>query len=124
MLIGERLRELREQKKLSQGDIEERTGLLRNYISRIENGHSVPAIDTIEKIARALGVPMYQLFYEGDEPPKLQNLFPRKTAAEIVWGSRGKELRWIEKLRRLLSQLSERDRKIVMHMAYKLRKTR
>ena len=58
----------------SQGDIEKRTGLLRCYISRVENGHTVPAIETLEKMARALEVPMYQLFYDGEEPPKLPNL--------------------------------------------------
>ena len=64
MVISERLRALREQKNLSQGDIEKRTGLLRCYISRVENGHTVPAIETLEKMVRAMEVPMYQLFYE------------------------------------------------------------
>ena len=62
MVIGDRLKQLRESKKLSQGDIEKRTGLLRCYISRVENGHTVPAVETLEKMARALEVPMYQLF--------------------------------------------------------------
>jgi transcriptional regulator with XRE-family HTH domain len=52
MVIGNRLKELRESKELSQGDIEKRTGLLRCYISRVENGHTVPAIETLEKMAR------------------------------------------------------------------------
>ena len=73
MIIGDRLRVLREQKKLSQGEIEKRTGLLRCYISRVENGHTVPAVETLEKFARALEVPLYQLFYDGEEPPKLPN---------------------------------------------------
>jgi transcriptional regulator with XRE-family HTH domain len=103
MLIGDRLRELREHKELSQGDIEKRTSLLRCYISRVENGHTVPAIETLEKIARALEVPMYQLFYDGEEPPKLPNLPLRKTAAEIAWGSKKKDARWLAKLHRLLS---------------------
>jgi hypothetical protein len=81
MVIEDRLRELRETKQLSQGDIEKRTGLLRCYISRVENGHAVP---------RALEIPLYQLFYDGDEPPKLPNLLKRKTADDIVWGSSGK----------------------------------
>jgi transcriptional regulator with XRE-family HTH domain len=63
MVIGDRLSELREQKKLSQGDIEKRTGLLRCYVSRVENGHTVPSIETLEKMARALEVPLYKLFY-------------------------------------------------------------
>jgi transcriptional regulator with XRE-family HTH domain len=77
MIIGDRLRALREDKKLSQGDIEKRTGLLRCYISRVENGHTVPAIETLEKLARALEV-LYQLFYDGEEPPQLPNLPKRK----------------------------------------------
>src|ERR1700680_1589256 len=101
MIIGDRLRELREEKKLSQGDIEKRTGLLRCYISRVENGHTIPAIETLEKLARALEVPLYQLFYEGDEPPKLPNLLKRKSSDDIAWGSTGKEARYLTKLRRL-----------------------
>jgi transcriptional regulator with XRE-family HTH domain len=62
MIIGDRLRVLREEKNLSQGDIEKKTGLLRCYISRVENGHTVPAIETLEKMARALEIPMYQLY--------------------------------------------------------------
>src|SRR5712672_4819004 len=103
MIIGDRLRELREEKKLSQGEIEKRTGLLRCYISRVENGHTVPAVETLEKFASALEVPMYQLFYEGDEPPKLPNLPKRRTADYIVWGSKGKEARLLAKFCRLFS---------------------
>ena len=66
MIIGDRLRAVREEKELSQGDIEKRTGLLRCYISRVENGHTVPAIETLEKMARALEIPLYQLFYDGE----------------------------------------------------------
>jgi transcriptional regulator with XRE-family HTH domain len=72
MIIGDRLRTLREQKKLSQGDIEKRSGLLRAYLSRVENGYTIPTIETLEKWAKALGVPMYQLFYEGDQPLNLR----------------------------------------------------
>jgi len=70
MIIGERLRELREAKQLSQGDIEKRTGLLRCYISRVENGHTVPAVETLEKMARALELPLYHLMYDGDKVPE------------------------------------------------------
>jgi transcriptional regulator with XRE-family HTH domain len=94
MIIGERIRLLRESKKLSQGDIEKRTGLLRCYISRVENGHTVPAIETLEKLARAMEVPLYQLFYDGEEPPELPNLPKRKSADDIAWGSTGKEARF------------------------------
>jgi transcriptional regulator with XRE-family HTH domain len=120
VVIGDRLRALREEKKLSQGDIEQKTGLLRCYVSRVENGHTVPAVETLEKFARALEIPMYQLFYDGEEPPKLPNLPKRLTADEILWGSTGKDARWLHKLRRLLSRTEESDRKILMFMAQKM----
>jgi transcriptional regulator with XRE-family HTH domain len=120
MVIGDRLRELREAKKMSQGDIEKRTGLLRCYISRVENGHTVPAIETLEKLARALEIPMYQLFYDGDKPPELPNLPKRKTADDIAWGSSGKNAVFLHKLRKCLSKAEETDRKLIMVMAQKM----
>jgi transcriptional regulator with XRE-family HTH domain len=83
VLLSDRLRSIREKKNLSQRDIEKRTGLLRCYVSRVENGHTVPAVETIEKFARALEVPTYQLFYDGDKPPDRSNFPKRKTAADV-----------------------------------------
>ena len=120
MIIGDRLRELREAKKLSQGDIEKRTGLLRCYISRVENGHTVPSIETLEKLARALEVPLYQLFYDGEGPPKLSTLPQRKSSDEIAWGSRGKDATYLHKLRKCLKKAQEPDRKLIMAMAQKM----
>lgn len=120
MVIGDRLRELREAKKMSQGDIEKRTGLLRCYISRVENGHTVPTVETLEKMARALEVPMYRLFYNGDEPPKFENLPKRKTADEIAWGSSGKDARYLSIFRRLLGRIDEKGRKVLMAFAQKV----
>ena len=120
MLIGERLRALREAKKLSQGDIETRTGLKRSYISRVENGHTVPAVETLEKLARALEVPLYQLFYEGEEPPKLPHLTKRMMAEEIAFGSSKKEARYLSKSRRLLSRMTESKRRLLLLMAQKM----
>ena len=119
MIIGDRLRALREDKKLSQGDIEKRTGLVPPYISRVENNHTVPNIETLEKWARALEVPMYELFYDGEEPPKLLNL-PKRKSDEIAWGSSGKDGRFLTKLRRLLGKTNEQDRKIILLMAQKM----
>src|SRR6266850_522153 len=119
MIISDRLRALREEKKLSQGDIEKRTGLVRCYISRVENGHTFPGIETLEKMARAFEVPLYQLFYDGEEPPKLPDLPKRKTD-EDAWGSSGKDGRFLSKLRRLLGKADANDRKLLMHMAQKM----
>jgi transcriptional regulator with XRE-family HTH domain len=120
MIIGDRLREMREAKQLSQGDVEKRTGLLRCYISRVENGHTVPAVETLEKLARAFEVPLYQLFYDGDQPPKLPDLLKRKSSADIAWGSIGKDARYLGKLRRLLGKADENDRKLLLHMTQKM----
>jgi transcriptional regulator with XRE-family HTH domain len=120
LCLSESVRALREEKKFSQGDVEKRTGLLRCYISRVENGHTVPAVETLEKFARALEVPMYQLFYDGEEPPKLPNLPERKSADDIVWGSHGKEARMLGKFCRLFSRMQEGDRGLVLFMAQKI----
>ena len=120
MIIGERLHALREAKKFSQGDVEKRTGLLRCYISRVENGHTVSAFETLEKFARALEVPMYQLFYDGEEPPKLPNLPERKAGADNAWGSKGKDARILAQFCRLFSRMEESDLGIVLFMAQKM----
>src|SRR5258706_14967866 len=88
MVIGNRLKELRESKSLSQGDIEKRTGLLRCYISRVENGHTVPAVANLEKMAGALEMPMYRLFYDGVAPTSLRKLKPPQ---DDEFGSTGEE---------------------------------
>jgi transcriptional regulator with XRE-family HTH domain len=120
MIIGDRLRAVREEKKLSQGDIEKRTGLLRCYISRVENGHTVPAIETLEKMARALEIPLYQLFYDGEKPAPLPSLPNRRIAADLAWGSSGKDGRYLMKFRQQLSRMDESDRRLLFFMAQKM----
>jgi len=120
MVIGERIREVREQKNLSQGDIEKRTGLLRCYISRVENGHTVSAVETLEKMARALDLPLYQLFYEGENPPKLIKLKSKGMNERIDWGGSGKDADQLARFRRLLSRMDDRSRRLLLHMAQKM----
>jgi len=105
---------------MSQGDVEKRTGLLRCYISRVENGHTVPSIETLEKLARALEVPLYQLFYDGEEPPVLPPLPKRRLAGEAVWGIAGKDARFLNRLRRVLGRLQDPDRRLVFFLAQKM----
>jgi transcriptional regulator with XRE-family HTH domain len=124
LIIGERLRALREAKKFSQGDIEKKTGLLRCYVSRVENGHTVPSVETLEKFARALEVPMYQLFYDGENPPKLPNLPKRKSADDVAWGSKGKDARLLAKFCRLFGCIEEGELGIVLFMAQKMARRR
>ena len=117
MVIGDRLRALREEKKLSQGDIEKRTGLLRCYISRVENNHTVPAIETLEKMARAMETPLYHLFYDGDEPPRAPDLPKRGFGGRTSWGHSGKDRRFFHRFRGLLGRMKENDRKLLLLMA-------
>jgi len=121
MVIGTRLKKLREERNFSQGDIEKRTGLLRCYISRVENGHTVASIETLERLSAALEIPLYQLFFEGDEPPPLPNLSKRRTTEELAMeGVDEEELRFFEKVRRLISRINEKDRLLLLYMAQKL----
>ena len=120
MVIGDRLRELREEKKLCQGHIEKRTGLLRCYISRVENGHTVPAIETLEKMARALEVPLYKLFYDGNAPAKAPGVFKQKSSDDGLWGNAGKDAKYLNQLRRLLGKANEQDRKLILYTLQKM----
>jgi transcriptional regulator with XRE-family HTH domain len=119
MLIGERLKGIRESKDLSQGDVEARTGLLRCYISRVENGHTVPAIETLEKMARALEIPMYQIFYDGE------NAKPLKVATNSNSDKPStKQTRLAERVNDLVGRMRPRDRELLLIMARKLAQTR
>jgi len=102
MSIGQRLKELRESKKFSQGDLEKRTGLNRCFTAHVENGHCVPTIETLEKYARALEVPMYQFFCESDQPPQDLDV-PAAKSTGRMWSTKGKER---HQLRELLTALS------------------
>jgi transcriptional regulator with XRE-family HTH domain len=116
MLVGDRLRALREAKNLSQGDIETRTGLKRSYVSRVENEHTVPSLQTLEKWACALEVPLYHLFYEGNKLPKPLPVI-RPWQADNLWGTTGKEARELRRFRRALARMNERERELLLFMA-------
>jgi transcriptional regulator with XRE-family HTH domain len=120
MIIGERLRELREQKRLPQREIENRSGLQRAYLSRVENGHTIPTVETLEKWAKALEVPIYRLFYDGTEPPKSSELRIWKTPEENAWGQSGEDANFLHQLRRSLRKLDEPNRRLLLQMASRL----
>ncbi len=121
MVIGMRLRKLREEKNLSQGDIENRTGLLRCYISRVENGHTVPSLGTLERLAGALEIPLFRLFYDGEEPPALPHLSGRLSAEEVLLDQQSEsDKKFMQKLKSILGQIDEQDRELVIHTARKL----
>lgn len=119
-MLGERLRTIRKEKNLSQADIEERTGLLRCYVSRVENGHTVPSIDTLEKIARALEIPLYQLFYDEDQPPPVPNWPATKDTSEVNWTKSGEGADLFGRLRQLVRRIGDQDRELLMFVALKM----
>jgi len=122
MLIGTRLRQLREQKQLSQGDIEERTGLLRCYVSRVENGHTVPSLETLERFANVLDVPMYRLFFPEGETPPTPILTPKRTVDELMResGDKGGNAQFLLNVWNLLRRLTEPDRHAILSLAHRL----
>lgn len=110
MNIGERIRNFRLQKALSQGDIEKRTGLLRCYLSRVENGHTIPSLDTLAKIATAMDVPLAQFFADGIPENGGKNL-PQLNDDQV---------RFLNQIRRYSTGLNESDRKLVLQMVKKM----
>ena len=115
MQIGQRLRDLREEKNFSQGDIEKSTGLLRCYVSRVENGHAVPGVETLEKWARALDMPLYKVMYDGAEPPKPLKLVSK--GDKNLWGHSKKEASELSQLQRYLAKMDANDRAVLLGFA-------
>ena len=113
MVICDRLRELRESKNLSQGDIEKRTGLLRCYISRVENGHTVPSLETLAKIAEAMEISLADFFPGSDTP---QDRETRKMLGELS----EEEIRFLAEIKRYSSTLTDDDKKLVLAMIRKM----
>jgi transcriptional regulator with XRE-family HTH domain len=112
--IGDTIRRFRLQRGMSQGDIEKRTRLLRCYLSRVENGHTVPALDTLQKIAGALEVPLSQFFAEDNV-----------TAPSEVPGMplAKEDIQFLTQVQRYSSQLTEADRRLLLAMVRKFAAT-
>jgi len=114
MQVCERIRRLRESKNLSQGDIEGRTGLLRCYVSRVENGHTIPSLETLEKFARALEVLLCQLSYEGHDLPPAEKVSENGKRDRA---SAGSDLRAFECMRQAVSRMTDPERNLLVEMA-------
>jgi len=110
MNIGETIRNYRLQKSMSQGDIEKRTGLLRCYLSRVENGHTIPSLDTLAKIAAAMDLPLAQFFSDGT------GVNSHKTTPQLAED----EVRFLTQIRRYSPHLNDSDRKLVLAMVKKM----
>ena len=118
MDIGTKLRELREERGWSQEEIEVKTGLLRCYTSRVENGHTIPSLQTLEKLARAFEIPMYMLFFDGDGKPKPLRI--RNDGASRPAGKPAQESDMIVELQRRFAKMNTKDRNYLIWLAAKL----
>ena len=116
MMIGDRLCALREAKQLSQGDSEKISGLLRCYASRVENGHTVSVIDTLEKWAQALGIPMHQLVYDGEAALKIPDEIRYLGMSSKRRGANGLADRYLSEMQECLTKLDRNDRALVLHL--------
>jgi len=113
MNIGQSIRSYRLQKGMSQGDIEKRTGLLRCYLSRVENGHTIPSLDTLSKIAGAMEISLSQFFSDSGHSNGGKGL-PQLSEDE---------LRFLSQIRRYAASLNDSDRKLVLAMVKKMAAT-
>lgn len=105
--IGVTIREFRLQRGMSQGDIEKRTGLLRCYLSRVENGHTVPSLETLQKIAGALELPLSQ-FFADDPVREMPGISLNET-----------EIHFLTEIQRYSAHLGESDRRLLLAMVRK-----
>ena len=108
--IGEVIKSYRADRGLSQGDIERRTGLLRCYLSRVENGHTIPSLDTLSKIAGAMELPLSQFFSDSGHTNGSKGL-PQLSDDEV---------RFLSQIRRYSTNLNDSDRKLVLAMVRKM----
>ena len=121
LTIGSRLRDLRRKKKLSQGNIERATGLLRCYISRVENGRTVPSLETLERFAAALDVPLYEIFYNLDQSPASGSNV-REALDQMIRrdGKVGSEARFLLALTGLCNQMNDFERQVLLGLARRM----
>ncbi len=118
MKIGQKLRELRRGKHFSQGDIEKKTGLLRCYVSRVEKGHTIPNIETLEKFANGLGIPLYRLFTD-DQSVSMPKL-PATKGESCTWGIDGKQRHLLRLFAKAFRRMDERKQKLLLQLAQKM----
>ena len=108
MNIGSTIRDFRLQKGMSQGDIEKRTGLLRCYLSRVENGHTVPSLETLQKIAGALDLQLAEFFAED---PVVREISSLNLSED--------EIRFLTQVQKYSAHLSDSDRRLLLAMVRK-----
>lgn len=122
MLIGQRLRKLREAKNLTQVDIEKRVGLRKSYISRVEHGYKVPQVETLKKFSIALEVPLSEIFCQGEGLPGLPRFLEEPDSGRLAASGKSKKTRYVAKLIRTVARISEPNKRILLSIAQKMAK--
>ncbi|MGA2991252.1 MAG: helix-turn-helix transcriptional regulator [Candidatus Korobacteraceae bacterium] len=110
MNIGETIRRFRLQRGMSQGDIEKSTGLLRCYLSRVENGHTIPSLETLGRITSAMGTSLGELLADSSGEP----------GSRVELQLREQESRFLNSVRRYSPQLNDSDKKLIVAMVKKM----
>jgi transcriptional regulator with XRE-family HTH domain len=121
MEIGQKLRDLRVAKRLSQEDVGRKSGLLQCYVSRVERGRTIPNLETLEKFANALEIPLYRLFTDGESVriPKLLS-----TNGEFARQIGGSHRRDLHLLASAFSRMGEHRRSLLVGLARKMARRR
>ena len=105
MNLGVSIRRIRQEKGLSQGEMQKRTGILRSYLSRVENGHTVPSLATLQRLASAMGVSLADFFAAEGEGASATAPIPSDTASQ-----------YLGELKNYLPQLSTQQRQELLEM--------
>ena len=111
MNLGESIRKIRQARGISQGEMQKRTGILRSYLSRVENGHTVPSFATLQRLAGAMGVTLSDFFSPEGAPP-------------LSSGSGDSGGEYLRELKNLLPQLSAEQRQQLLDTVKQMARTR
>jgi transcriptional regulator with XRE-family HTH domain len=117
MGIGQKLKAIRRARNITQVELARAAGFVQPYISRGENEHFTPSLETLEKWARALGLTVYQLLRDSEEPPESLRLSSQNGNDRVLWGNSGQEAMQLGRLRRALAKMDEAEREVVLSVA-------
>lgn len=109
MNLGEAIKNIRTAKGLSQGEMQKRTGILRSYLSRVENGHTVPSLATLQRLASAMGVALSDFFSPNGQTAEGVPATPAPAANDPA-------SQYLTELKTLLPQLTSQQRDQLLDM--------
>ena len=93
------------------------------YLSRRERPY-YSGVETLEKLARAMEVPLHQLFYDIEESAEISKVQESETVDNAGWGSTRKEVRVLSQFRTLFGRMKKKDRLLLLSMAQRMARSR